>query len=218
MSSRMQMPRFRARFSPRLWHTAQWREMSEGRTPRAMWVRNGIDIDLHLALWGLECDPQRSWEVLSALTEAISLAGTRIEAFGVVALALSLALHAARPDGSSQPLEDLQRAVARSDIGSRGEVWGSRIDWVGQRRSQSACTRSAPARRYEASEQLLPRGRRRTRISWPRGAWIAQWASSDWPPLPLSRQGCDCWRESWCRTRRSCCCATRWPAGVGQAW
>ena len=76
-------------------------------------------IDLHLELVGSEASPQVAWDAMRRRRTWIELDGRRVPTLNTEALALHVALHAARHGaGTPQPMEDLIRAIERwpSDV------------------------------------------------------------------------------------------------------
>jgi hypothetical protein len=82
------------------------------------WVRrrDGAGVDLHWRILGIGSDPRRAWESLSSTAEQLRVARTEVEALGIPARALHLALHAARNGREQeQSMRDLMRGLARLD-------------------------------------------------------------------------------------------------------
>jgi hypothetical protein len=74
----------------------------------------GLMIDLHRRLAGSEAPPRVGWDAMRRRRTWIELDGRRIPTLNAEALALHVALHAARHGaGSPQPMEDLIRAIER---------------------------------------------------------------------------------------------------------
>jgi Uncharacterised nucleotidyltransferase len=83
-----------------------------------LWTReeDGVSVDLHWRLLGVEVTPAEAWRVLSASTETMTLAGIDVEVLSPPANALHVALHAAQHGPQSgRPIADLERAVERLD-------------------------------------------------------------------------------------------------------
>jgi hypothetical protein len=76
------------------------------------WFRGEQDVDLHSTIYGLAADPAEVWEILSANTAMLPLAGAEVPVLGEPARALHLALHAAQhQDGKA--VHDLRKGVAQ---------------------------------------------------------------------------------------------------------
>ena len=83
-----------------------------------LWTRrrDGVSVDLHWRLMGVEVTPTEAWRVLSASTEPMVLAGMEVEVLSPPASALHIALHAAQHGpGTAGPITDLERALERFD-------------------------------------------------------------------------------------------------------
>lgn len=78
-----------------------------------------IPLDLHRSFHYCAVAPTRVWELLSAHTAPLRLGDREIEALDETALAVIVALHHVGHGGSSQPTEDLERAVAQAPL----ETW-----------------------------------------------------------------------------------------------
>ena len=79
-----------------------------------IWWREGVDVDLHSALVGVQASSARLWEVLGAETEVQIVGGERVEVLNGPARALHVVLHAAQHGLQEQkPREDLRRALER---------------------------------------------------------------------------------------------------------
>ena len=79
-----------------------------------IWWREGVDVDLHSALVGVQASSARLWEVLGAETEVQTVGGERVEVLNGPARALHVVLHAAQHGLQEQkPREDLRRALER---------------------------------------------------------------------------------------------------------
>ena len=80
---------------------------------RVYW-RQGVDVDLHSTLVGVQASSQRLWEVLGAETEIHVIGGERVEVLNRPARALHVVLHAAQHGlQEPKPREDLRRALER---------------------------------------------------------------------------------------------------------
>jgi hypothetical protein len=76
------------------------------------WKRPGHNVDLHCTLWGIDCSPERAWEVLSSHTTTMSVGGETVSVLAPAARAMHIALHAAQhgyDDG--KPIADLELAL-----------------------------------------------------------------------------------------------------------
>ncbi len=73
---------------------------------------DGVAVDLHHGLRGVEAEDQLAWEILAERTEPMTVAGVEVSVLEPVARAMNLVLHAAH-DGVANPqcLMDLERAV-----------------------------------------------------------------------------------------------------------
>ena len=79
-------------------------------------------VDLHWRVAGVDAPPQHAWEVLSAHTEPLPLAGEPVEALRAEGVALLAALHAAHHGrGHDTSVRDLERAIERLDA----DTWAS---------------------------------------------------------------------------------------------
>jgi len=79
-----------------------------------IWLREGVDVDLHSALVGVQASAARLWEVLSAETEVHIVGDERVEVLNRPARALHVVLHAAQHGlQEPKPREDLTRALER---------------------------------------------------------------------------------------------------------
>jgi putative nucleotidyltransferase-like protein len=88
------------------------------------WRRAGGDpaVDLHWTFAGVGATPSEVWDSLSESTRVLRVAGVDVEAPGVAACALIVALHAAHHGlAVAHPLEDLARAL---DLLDR-ETWAA---------------------------------------------------------------------------------------------
>jgi Uncharacterised nucleotidyltransferase len=79
-----------------------------------VWRRDGLDVDLHTAIVGVQAGPERLWKVLSGQAETMELAGSDVEILNRPARALHVVLHAAQHGlQEEKPREDLRRALGR---------------------------------------------------------------------------------------------------------
>jgi hypothetical protein len=79
-----------------------------------VWWREGVDVDLHSALVGVQTSSTRLWEVLGAETEVVVVGGEHVEGLNAPARALQVVLHAAQHGlQEPKPREDLRRALER---------------------------------------------------------------------------------------------------------
>lgn len=89
----------------------------EGTVDHAsVWVRpsDGLHVDLHRTLSGIQGGGADPWKVLAADTDSMLLGGTNVEILSEPARALHVALHAALPGrGKEKTLIDLSRALER---------------------------------------------------------------------------------------------------------
>ena len=86
------------------------------------WVRasDGANIDVHWTLVGVNVSPETAWTEFVGETEPIDVCGTRLDGLSARATALVIALHAAHHGaGITQPIRDLDRALAKFDL----EIW-----------------------------------------------------------------------------------------------
>jgi len=79
--------------------------------------RDGLSVDLHRALPGLDGDPQAVWDSLHARAHRQQIAGAQLKVPDRDALLLHIALHAAHHAGEPgfKAFEDLRRAIATAD-------------------------------------------------------------------------------------------------------
>ena len=93
------VPELELRSMPMWWqeHGVQWHDPERGAA-----------VDLHRTLTGVGVDDTRLWEVLSAETETMSVAGSPAAVLSLPGRALHLALHAAQHAGDQG---DLRRAL-----------------------------------------------------------------------------------------------------------
>jgi Uncharacterised nucleotidyltransferase len=79
-----------------------------------IWWREGVDVDLHSTLVGVQASSARLWEVLGAETEVHIIGGERVEVLSRPARTLHVVLHAAQHGlQEPKPREDLRRALER---------------------------------------------------------------------------------------------------------
>ena len=79
-----------------------------------IWWRQGVDVDLHSALVGVQVDSARLWEVLGGETELFAVGDEKVEVLNARARALHVVLHAAQHGlQEPKPREDLTRALER---------------------------------------------------------------------------------------------------------
>ena len=85
------------------------------------WVRaDGASVDLHRSLSGLAADPELVWHALRRDSRTLTVHGHDLPVPCREACALGVALHVAQHGRQlEQPLEDLRRALAQTEI----EVW-----------------------------------------------------------------------------------------------
>lgn len=87
--------------------------------PGRAWRREGhaLAVDLHRTLPDVQAAPEKVWEVLSAGTVDITVAGSAVAVLGLPGRAFHIALNAAH-DGVAvlKPVEDLRRAVATLEL------------------------------------------------------------------------------------------------------
>lgn len=110
----------------RPWHAREW-------VPRT----GGVGVDLHTSLIGIGAGAPQTWEVLTAETERLVLAGSEVEIPAPAGQALVIALHAAN-HGASWPVlgEDLARALALFP----DPVWRAAADLAGRLDATAAFT------------------------------------------------------------------------------
>ncbi len=93
-----------------------WREHSSA------WFResDGVTIDVHRSLPGVNVDDRVAWGVLSRDSAVVLVAGRSVPALGLPARALHVVLHAAQHGaGAVVPITELERALAVADL----ELW-----------------------------------------------------------------------------------------------
>ena len=84
-----------------------------------VWWREGVDVDLHSTLVGVQASSARLWEVLGAETEIVIVGDERVEILDAPARALHVVLHAAQHGlQEPKPREDLTRALERVPEGT----------------------------------------------------------------------------------------------------
>ena len=80
---------------------------------RVYW-RQGVDVDLHSTLVGVQVSSARLWQVLGRETEIHIIGSERVEVLNAPARALHVVLHAAQHGlQEPKPREDLRRALER---------------------------------------------------------------------------------------------------------
>jgi hypothetical protein len=82
------------------------------------WLResDGVAVDLHTTLWGVDQDPRLVWEELRRGREPLRLGEGEVDALSVPLRALHLALHAAQHPDSPERRRDLSRALERAEF------------------------------------------------------------------------------------------------------
>lgn len=76
------------------------------------WVRGADNVDMHCTLWGIEAEPQRAWEILSAHTVPMKVGGSVVQVLEPAARAMHVALHAAQHgQAEGKPIRDLELAL-----------------------------------------------------------------------------------------------------------
>jgi hypothetical protein len=88
--------------------------------PESEWTGSGEGevIDLHWGLGGAGASDDVVWAALSVNTERLVVAGVEVQALGRPALALHVALHAAKHATLPKPRVDLARALHAADRGT----------------------------------------------------------------------------------------------------
>jgi hypothetical protein len=105
------------------------------------------EVDLHFTLAGARARPDDVWRSLESGSETVTVAGEVVAVPSLPARALHVALHAAQGDhGTTQHLDDLERAVTRVDR----EIWRDAALLAGQLRATSA---------FMAGLERIPAGR-----------------------------------------------------------
>jgi hypothetical protein len=139
-------------------------------------ARGASSIDLHRTLGGARASAQRAWAALSRDTEILRVGSTDVEIPGAAGRALHVALHAAYHGArSGKPIEDLERALARTD----DDLW---------REARSLALELDASDAFAAGLRLLPEGRAvagRLGLMGPRSVEVALKADAD-PPLAAS--------------------------------
>lgn len=94
--------------------------MLAGR-PAVVWRRGADYVDVHRGrFWGIGVPAERAWEILSARTESLQVAGRNVTVLDPAARTVQVALHAvASGPEVHQPREDLRRAIAGVSV----DVW-----------------------------------------------------------------------------------------------
>jgi putative nucleotidyltransferase-like protein len=104
-----------------------YRERAEELAPThvdhaKLWLRtrDGMHVDLHRTLVGIEAEPEKVWAVLTEQTERMEIGGGELEVLAEPARALQVALHATvhAVDDEPKPLLDLSRALERASPGT----------------------------------------------------------------------------------------------------
>jgi hypothetical protein len=91
--------------------------------PAYVWRREGhpVAVDLHHSLRHVQATPPTVWEVLSADTVDITVAGITVPVLDLPGRAFHVALHAAQHGvAEPKPVEDLRRAVATLELAQWG--------------------------------------------------------------------------------------------------
>jgi hypothetical protein len=142
-------------FSPRIdaqRMPAWWREHAGD------WWRpaDGVLVDIHRTLPGVGVDPDLAWSLLTASADTVAVAGKEVPTFGLPALAVHVALHAAHHGPTwGQALEDLERALVIADdsLWQRAAALAERLDALG---AFGAGLRLLPVGRDTAARLGLP--------------------------------------------------------------
>ena len=93
------------------------------------WVRGTDSVDLHCTLWGIEAEPARAWDVLSATSVPMKVGGAQVQVLAPAARAMHVALHAAQhgePEG--KPMRDLELALDLLDE----DLWREATELAGE--------------------------------------------------------------------------------------
>jgi hypothetical protein len=78
------------------------------------WVRGKENVDLHCTMWGIEAEPAKVWELLSARTVPMNVGGREVRVLADGPRALHLGLHAAQHgDDPGKAHDDISLAVAQ---------------------------------------------------------------------------------------------------------
>ena len=112
-----------------------------------VWVRpeDGMTVDLHRTLIGVEAKGIDPWEVLGSGTESMQVGGTAVEILSEPARALHVALHAALPgQGTRKTLIDLSRALERVPLAT-WEAAAALAERLGAEAAFAAGLRRLPA-------------------------------------------------------------------------
>jgi Uncharacterised nucleotidyltransferase len=124
-----------------------------------VWIRaaDRMYVDLHRTLIGVEgnVDP---WEILSAETDSMLVAGTEIEILNEHARALHVALHAVHGGDNEKPMIDLSRALERLPSAT-WEAAAVLAERLGALSAFGAGLRLQPAGAQLAGRLDLPTGR-----------------------------------------------------------
>jgi hypothetical protein len=106
-----------------------------------------IPVELHRSLVGVGASPEHVWRLLSSDTELMDVGGVTVEALGIPARAMHVAIHAAQHgSGVRKFLDDLSRALAQGE-----ETW---------RAAQALAQELDAVEAFSAGLRLLPEGRR----------------------------------------------------------
>ena len=125
-----------------------------------VWVRrlDMMVVDLHRTLGGADHADGDPWEILSAETDSMLVAGTEVEILSEPARALHVALHAATSGAAAEkPMLDLARALDR--VGT--ETWrtaGSLAERLGAQAAFAAGLRMHPDGARVCAELAVPSG------------------------------------------------------------
>jgi hypothetical protein len=121
-----------------------------------VWRPGRLIVELHRGLPGVEAATDRVWAELSRGTETLDVGGIEVEALGLPARAMHVALHVAQHGTEAdKPLEDLSRAIQQAPL----ETWkaaaavAERVEAVG---AFATGIRVLPEGRRLADELSLP--------------------------------------------------------------
>ena len=121
-------------------------------------------VDLHWRIAGVEAASERAWEVLSAHTEPLPIAGEPVESLRAEGIALVAALHAAvHGRARERSVRDLERAVERLGEGAWADA-ARLADELGAAEAFAAGLRIVPAGERLAARLGLPEVRSPQRI------------------------------------------------------
>lgn len=88
----------------------------------AVYRRDGVVVDLHRTLLGVDAGADRLWDALAPHREPMRVGGSDVDVLDAAGRALVLALHAAKDGGRvGKPLMDLERALDALEL----DVWRS---------------------------------------------------------------------------------------------